>query len=800
MIKELIIDGSSKDFTFKKVSLGDAREFFLVVPLGDDPSIKPTPIAGYEVIVFNDRTINLSQTALGEMKPESSSQSFIDRIPLDLWDSLEHVSDTSDEEAFGSSPSHHMPRSEHNQSAPAHDVPENLGAIRNVKITQEDRQPESRHEKESPQSNKPSPPPRTPGKEKNESANHDAQDTNVASALRSQGSSSNSGNNNGSTNGNGNGNTDGVTPTPEPPAPIYNYAAQTFYGSPSLSSLIGDAGDDTFYTFSNVALYQGNLGFDTLVGVDTSNASITQSSEGVFEIAGSAFNTVMNDQGNPSQQDAFQLSNVKIDSIEQFKNVANGSAVNLAQLILPTRFNDTIEALNRQESFVINAFAGDDRVTGGATDDTLLGNDGNDLLLGGDNTLIQNHHFHESLDGGLGNDTLTYLGVSNSNYLLGDSISASLLGGTGNDDLQIKVDALSHVSISGGTGLDSLSINQSTNRYSLWDPLRFSWQYILQDQAYVLKMRALDSGNVFEITESDASLESIKLSFSSNANSYHIARPQFSSPETVIGTDGDDIFFSSSRTSLMHAGLGDDIVVISNQEKVELGEGTNQLFSDRSDVTLSYAWASHEVDLNLSQKLGLAYDQDTNLIALDRINRLIENAEGGSGHDKMTGNTLNNQLWGLSGNDTIEGGGGDDFIYGGDGDDSLTINGQGHTTMEGGDGSDQFKLHFNLTDGSKATITDFNVDTLDHVFLYLDQFSRASGTYFNQYEVKDASQNLLYSGAIDHEGSAILSLTLNQENNLLSINFNQTDYAILESNVYNIDLMFNQHLIDISYL
>ena len=217
-------------------------------------------------------------------------------------------------------------------------------------------------------------------------------------------------------------------------------------------------------------------------------------------------------------------------------------------------------------------------------------------------------------------------------------------------------------------------------------------------------------------------------------------------------------------------------------------------------MTLSYAWASGEVDLNLSQKLGLAYDQDTNLIALDRINRLIENAEGGSGHDKMTGNTLNNQLWGLSGNDTIVGGGGDDFIYGGDGNDMLTMNGQGNATLQGGEGSDQFKLHFNLTDGSKATITDFNADTLDHIFLYLDQFSSATGTYFNQYEIKDASQNLLYSGAIDHEGSAVLTLTLNQENNLLSVIYNQESYAILESTIYDIDLMFNHNLFDVSYL
>ncbi|CAM8378377.1 RTX calcium-binding nonapeptide repeat [Candidatus Methylopumilus planktonicus] len=784
MLKELVIDGSSRDFTFKKVALGDAREFFMVVPLNDDASIRPTPIAGYEVIVFNDRTINLNQTALGEMKPQSSSQSFINHFPLEPWHEIENPQHHDDDDALTlSQTSQNAPHPESRHGHPTNDVPENLGVIRNVTIHKEYRHPENHRENESPQSNKSSSPSRTPSKEKNGGANQDAQDTNVASALRQ-------------TNGDGG----GVTPTPEPPAPIYNYAAQTFYGTPSLSSLTGDAGDDTFYSSSNVYLYQGNQGIDTLVGVDTSEASITQSSEGVFEIAGSAFDTVMNGQGNPSQQDTFQMSNVKIDSIEQFKNEANGMAINLAQLSLPTRFNDTIEALNRQESFVINLLAGDDRVTGGETDDTLLGNDGNDLLLGGTNTLIQNHHFYESLDGGNGNDTLTYLGVTNSNYVLGDSVSASLLGGNGNDDLQIKIDALSHVSISGGMGLDSLSINQSTNRYSLWDPLRFSWQFVLQDQSYLIKMLSLDTGNVFEITESDASLESIKLSFSSNATSYDILRPQFASPQTLIGTDGNDVFFSSNQTTNVSMGLGDDIVVASNHETISLGEGTNQLFASASDVTLSYAWASEEVDLNLSQKLGLAYDQDTNLIALDRINRLIENAEGGSGHDKMTGNILNNQLWGLSGNDTIVGGGGDDFIYGGDGNDMLTMNGQGNATLQGGEGSDQFKLHFNLTDGSKATITDFNADTLDHVFLYLDQFSTATGTYFNQYEIKDASQNLLYSGAIDHEGSAVLTLTLNQENNLLSVTYNQESYAILESTIYDIDLMFNHNLFDVSYL
>lgn len=803
MIKELVIDGSSKDFVFKKVSFSESHTSFVIVPVAVNHQAKPIPIEGYEVIVFNDKTVDLQYTALGEMKPEGSSQAFMNQFALDLWASINDASMDDNEGSFPYQSSQKISDRDTHHPTAADDIPENSGGIQNIRINQtkplrEESYSNNRQEEPLSQTKPASSSPRGRVSEKNESQNQDAQDSNIASALRQYDSSSNTdnNNNNGSTDG-GNGN---PPPTPQPPAPTYNYAAQTFYGNPNLTSLTGDAGNDTFYTFSSVVSYTGNLGIDTLVGVDTSHAIITQSSLGIYEITASAFNTSMNDQGNPSQQDTFQMSNVRVDSIEQFKYETNGTLINSAQLTLPTQFNDTIETLHPQESFVMDGSLGNDRISGGQTDDTLLGNEGNDVLIGGSNNLIQNHDFQETLDGGYGNDTLTYLGVTNSNYVAGDSIQATLIGGEGDDDLQIKIDTLSSVAISGGLGQDTLSLNQSLSRYSLWDASHFNWQYILQDQSYLIQMSSLDAGNLFNLTESDASLESLKLSFSPNANSYHIARPLFASAETVIGTDGNDIFFSSDRTSFMNAGLGDDIVVISNQEKVELGEGTNQLFSATSDVTLSYAWASHEVDLNLSQKLGLAYDQDSNLIALDRINRLIENAEGGNGQDTIVGNTLNNHLWGLDGHDTIISGGGDDFIYGGDGDDTLTVNGQGHATLEGGDGSDQFRLNFNLTDGSKATITDFNAGTLDHVFLYLDQFSGASGTYFNQYEVKDASQNLLYSGAIDHEGSAILSLTLNQENNLLSFNYNQTSYAILESEVFDIDLIFNQHLIDISYL
>ncbi|MET0272832.1 MAG: M10 family metallopeptidase C-terminal domain-containing protein [Phenylobacterium sp.] len=76
---------------------------------------------------------------------------------------------------------------------------------------------------------------------------------------------------------------------------------------------------------------------------------------------------------------------------------------------------------------------------------------------------------------------------------------------------------------------------------------------------------------------------------------------------------------------------------------------------------------------------------------------VIENAKGGFGADKITGNAADNGLYGGAGNDTIDGGlGGKDFIRGEDGADSLAggaefddINGNmGNDTASGGAGDD----------------------------------------------------------------------------------------------------------------
>ena len=65
----------------------------------------------------------------------------------------------------------------------------------------------------------------------------------------------------------------------------------------------------------------------------------------------------------------------------------------------------------------------------------------------------------------------------------------------------------------------------------------------------------------------------------------------------------------------------------------------------------------------------------------------IENATGGSGHDQINGNALDNVLSGNGGNDTIFGRDGNDRLFGGTGDDFL-IGGSGRDVFNGGAGND----------------------------------------------------------------------------------------------------------------
>lgn len=83
---------------------------------------------------------------------------------------------------------------------------------------------------------------------------------------------------------------------------------------------------------------------------------------------------------------------------------------------------------------------------------------------------------------------------------------------------------------------------------------------------------------------------------------------------------------------------------------------------------------------------GQANDGEAN--EKDNVGNDVENVRGGSGADRITGNSLANTFWGGAGNDTLEGGLGADTLYGEAGNDLLQAADGVADVVNGGAGTD----------------------------------------------------------------------------------------------------------------
>ncbi len=162
--------------------------------------------------------------------------------------------------------------------------------------------------------------------------------------------------------------------------------------------------------------------------------------------------------------------------------------------------------------------------------------------------------------------------------------------------------------------------------------------------------------------------------------------------------------------------------------------------------TISWSNQTSGADINLNagqfSKLGPAYytgkpgdlyEERTLGIARGVS---IENAEGGDGVDILTGNSLNNRLYGRKGADTLKGGEGNDYLNGQQGKDILT----------GGGGADEFYF-YSPTEGGDI-ITDYNL--VDLIKVWAAGFGLTSGRFLTSSEfnigssAKDTSDRFMY--------------------------------------------------------
>jgi Ca2+-binding RTX toxin-like protein len=138
--------------------------------------------------------------------------------------------------------------------------------------------------------------------------------------------------------------------------------------------------------------------------------------------------------------------------------------------------------------------------------------------------------------------------------------------------------------------------------------------------------------------------------------------------DTLLGGAGNDTLLGSLGNDNLDGGAGNDTYLFT---LTGLG---NDIIRDASGIdTISFAGAT----LGATVNLGLTTAQTvvgTTQITLTAVDT-IENAIGGSGTDRLTGNALNNTLTGGLGNDTLVGGLGTDSLVGGAGNDQFVFNG-----------------------------------------------------------------------------------------------------------------------------
>ena len=272
----------------------------------------------------------------------------------------------------------------------------------------------------------------------------------------------------------------------------------------------------------------------------------------------------------------------------------------------------------------------DNTLSGGAGDDTLIGGGGgNDTLSGGAGA--------DTLNGGEGDDTLT--------------------GGAGAD------------TITGGPGMDTISYEGS-------------------DSAVDIRLRTGHASGGHAAGDVYRDVEHVT---GSDHNDRLVGdnRPEGAltggdnilsgagGDDAIYGGSGDDALNGDAGDDALYGGAGDDALNGGAGDDTLIGgPGADAFTGGAGEDTVSYEYATDEkVTVNLTWTASQSAADASNPSHSDGDyfpNGDVENVIGSSRGDAITGNNLDNKLWGGAGADTLDGGqGGDNIIDGGPGGDTI---------------------------------------------------------------------------------------------------------------------------------
>jgi Ca2+-binding RTX toxin-like protein len=410
---------------------------------------------------------------------------------------------------------------------------------------------------------------------------------------------------------------------------------------------------------------------------------------------------------------------------------AFGDALNAQSLVV---YNSSTLAIGRTYHFIINGNDGNDVINGGEYNSQLNGGNGNDTITGNTNAWNSSETIHgdagdDVLDAGDGDAAQYVYGDDGNDVLIGNSVNFLVVldGGNGND----TITALGRADVIGGLGDDSINVtggSAGTVTVNGGDG---------NDTVYIENGNNLQGGNVLGGAGNDeivfgTYLPGMKGTFQGVAQGFErIALTGYITADrgSFNGGGGDDYYdFSGLTARLIGAGApritlddnysqGNDFFIGSSLAEIVYGlNGTDTINGGGGNDTL-YAGGSVGCTLIGGSGNDLLYGGDGSdvlyvtelgdlalggygndlvwttvnhtLASLTYEGGISEDLRGvtGSGALFLTGNYVANVIVGVEGNDTIVGLGGNDAVYGQGGNDFLD-GGDANDTVSGGDGND----------------------------------------------------------------------------------------------------------------
>jgi Ca2+-binding RTX toxin-like protein len=230
--------------------------------------------------------------------------------------------------------------------------------------------------------------------------------------------------------------------------------------------------------------------------------------------------------------------------------------------------------------------------------------------------------------------------------------------------------------------------------------------------------------------------------------------------DTLLGGSGNDILDGGSGGDSMAGGAGDDTFYVDDANDILIeanGEGNDQAYI-LGTFTLG-AGSSVEALVARDQFSAEAFAVTGNELNQEMWGNLGDNYMNGAlGDDHLVGQAGNDTLLGGGGHDRLDGGTGNDILDGGDGNDYL-VGGMGADNMAGGLGNDRFYVD----DAADQLVELANQG--DDIAFVLGTYTLAAGT----------SIETLY--AYNQAGTEELTLTGNE--------FGQSLYGNLGNNYLN---------------